>query len=415
MEELTIKGKLAKDASRFLVKASTQQKNDVLLKSADYLEEKKSEILTANAKDMANAEENGVKGALLDRLLLTAERIEGMADGLRQIAGLDDPVGEVLSMKKRPNGMTIGQRRVPMGVIGIIYEARPNVTADAFGLCLKTGNATILRGGKEAINSNSAIIKILQEALVAQDFPKESVQLVENTSRDSAVALMKLNEYLDLLIPRGGSGLINAVVQNSTVPVIETGVGNCHVYIDDDADIDMALAITHNSKTHRPGVCNAAESLLIHKDIAEEFVPKVCKLLQENNVELRGDEIIQKLADNIIPATEEDWGTEYLNYIMSVKVVDSIDDAIDHINKYGTMHTEVIVTNNYSNAQRFLEEVDAAAVNVNASSRFTDGMQYGFGAEIGISTQKLHARGPMGLRELTSTKYIIYGSGQIRI
>lgn len=415
MEELNVKGKLAKNASWFLVKASTQQKNDVLLKSADFLEERKSEILEANKKDMDNAEENGVKGALLDRLLLTEDRIEGMAEGLRQIAGLDDPVGEVLSMKKRPNGMTIGQRRVPMGVIGIIYEARPNVTADAFGLCLKTGNATILRGGKEAINSNTAVIKILQEALVAVNFPKESVQLVENTSRDSAVALMKLNEYLDLLIPRGGSGLINAVVQNSTVPVIETGVGNCHVYIDKDADIEMALEITHNSKTHRPGVCNAAESLLIHKDIVEEFAPKVCKLLQESNVELRGDETIQKLASNIVPATQEDWGTEYLDYIMSVKVVESIDDAIDHINKYGSMHTEVIVTNNYTNSQRFLEEVDAAAVNVNASSRFTDGMQYGFGAEIGISTQKLHARGPMGLKELTSTKYIIYGSGQIRI
>lgn len=311
--------------------------------------------------------------------------------------------------------MTIGQRRVPMGVIGIIYEARPNVTADAFGLCLKTGNATILRGGKEAINSNTAVIKILQEALVTEKFPKESVQLVENTSRESAVALMKLNEYLDLLIPRGGSGLINAVVQNSTVPVIETGVGNCHVFIDKDADINMALEITHNSKTHRPGVCNAAESLLIHKDIVEEFAPKICKLLQDSNVEIRGDETIQKLAKDIVPATEEDWGTEYLDYIMSVKVVDSVDEAIDHINKYGSMHTEVIVTNNYANSQRFLEEVDAAAVNVNASSRFTDGMQYGFGAEIGISTQKLHARGPMGLKELTSTKYIIYGSGQIRI
>jgi glutamate-5-semialdehyde dehydrogenase len=379
----------------------------VLLTSADFLVERKAEILAANKNDMDSAEENGVKGSLLDRLLLTEERIEGMADGLRQIAGLDDPVGEVLSMKKRPNGMTIGQRRVPMGVIGIIYEARPNVTADAFGLCLKTGNATILRGGKEAIHSNTAVIKILQDALVAEKFPKESVQLVENTNRESAVALMKLNEYLDLLIPRGGSGLINAVVQNSTVPVIETGVGNCHVYIDSDADLEMALEITHNSKTHRPGVCNAAESLLIHKDVVNEFAPKVCKILQDSNVELRGDETIQKLASNIVPATEEDWGTEYLDYIMSIKVVDSVDEAIDHINKYGTMHTEVIVTNNYTNAQRFLEEVDAAAVNVNASSRFTDGMQYGFGAEIGISTQKLHARGPMGLKELTSTKYIM--------
>lgn len=414
MEELNIKGQKAKNASYFLAKASSAQKDEVLTTAAAMLIENMNAILEANQQDLSKAEENGVKGALLDRLKLTKERIEGMADGLTQIAGLEDPIGEILSMKKRPNNLIIGKRRVPMGVIGIIYEARPNVTADAFGLCLKTGNATILRGGKEAIHSNTAVVKVLQNALEKNGFPGESVQLVENTSRDSAVAMMKLNEYLDLLIPRGGAGLINAVVQNSTVPVIETGVGNCHVYIDDAAELQMAVNITHNSKTHRPGVCNAAESLLIHKDLVETFAPVICKALIESKVEIRGDETIQKYVPQAKAATEEDWATEYLDYIMAVKVVDSLDDAIQHINKYGSMHTEVIVTENYTNAQRFLEEVDAAAVYVNASSRFTDGMEFGFGAEIGISTQKLHARGPMGLNELTSSKYIIYGSGQVR-
>jgi len=333
---------------------------------------------------------------------------------LKQIAALDDPVGEMLSMKKRPNGLHIGQRRVPMGVIGIIYEARPNVTADAFGLCLKTGNATILRGGKEAIHSNKAVVKVLQQALTSNNLPMESVQLVENTTRDSAVAMMKLNEYLDILIPRGGAGLIKAVVENSSVPVIETGVGNCHVYVDSFADKKMAKEIVVNSKTHRPGVCNAAESLLIHKDIAYEQVPLICQALADQDVEIRGDEEVCRLFPSAVKATEEDWGREYLDYIISVKIVDSVNEAINHVNTYGTNHSEVIVTENYSHAQQFLDQVDAAAVYVNASSRFTDGMEFGFGAEIGISTQKLHARGPMGLKELTSSKYIIYGNGQIR-
>lgn len=414
MEELNQKGKLAKKAGYILSKTSSGEKNKVLSRSADLLIERKDEIIDANKQDMANAKENGVKGALLDRLLLTGERIEGMADGLRQIEALDDPIGEVLWMKKRPNGLQVGQRRVPMGVIGIIYEARPNVTVDAFGLCLKTGNAVILRGGKEAIHSNIAVVTILQDALKQCELPKEAVQLVENTSRDSAVALMKLNDYLDLLIPRGGAGLIQAVVNNSTVPVIETGVGNCHIFVDEYADLEKAVAIAYNAKTQRPGVCNAAESLLVHKSVAEEFLPKVCQKLKDGNVEIRGDEVVNRLIPYSKQATDEDWGKEYLDYIISIKTIDSVSDAIDHINQYGTMHSECIVTENYTNSQRFLEEVDAAAVYVNASTRFTDGMEFGFGAEIGISTQKLHARGPMGLKELTSTKYIVYGNGQIK-
>ncbi|MFP4060728.1 MAG: glutamate-5-semialdehyde dehydrogenase [Bacteroidota bacterium] len=414
MEELNSKGKLAVKAANILQKTSTDVKNKVLEKAAFLLVEKADQILEANRLDLDNAEKNGVMGALLDRLTLNETRIKSMAEGLMQIAQLDDPVGEVISMKKRPNGLTIGQRRVPMGVIGIIYEARPNVTADAFGLCLKTGNATILRGGKEAIHSNKAVVKVIQMALENNDLPVECVQLVENTNRESAVAMMKLNEYLDLLIPRGGAGLINTVVQNSTVPVIETGVGNCHVYIDAFALPQMAIDVTVNSKTHRPGVCNAAESLLVHRSIADAILPELGKKLKEYNVEIRGDGTTVNLIEGAIPATEEDWGKEYLDYIISVKVVDSLDEAIDHIAKYGTKHSEVIITENYTNAQRFLDEVDAAAVYVNASSRFTDGFEFGFGAEIGISTQKLHARGPMGLSELTSSKYIIYGNGQVR-
>ncbi len=414
MQELIEKGKKAKEAAFILGKTSTLIKNSVLSDAADLLLKNEKTIVAENEKDLKAAKENNIKGALLDRLTLTKARIEAMADGLNQIAALDDPVGEMLSMKKRPNGLQIGQRRVPMGVIGIIYEARPNVTADAFGLCLKTGNATILRGGKEAINSNKAVVKILQQALTSNNLPLESVQLVENTTRDSAVAMMKLNEYLDILIPRGGAGLIKAVVENSSVPVIETGVGNCHVYVDSFADKKMAKEIVVNSKTHRPGVCNAAESLLIHKDIAHEQVPLICQALADQNVEIRGDEEVCQLFPSAVKATEEDWGREYLDYIISVKIVDSVDEAINHVNTYGTKHSEVIVTENYSHAQQFLDQVDAAAVYVNASSRFTDGMEFGFGAEIGISTQKLHARGPMGLKELTSSKYIIYGNGQVR-
>lgn len=414
MQELQTKGKNAKFSARFLNTADAGSKNLALEQSGKALVAQKNYILEENKKDLNSAEENGVKGALLDRLTLTEERIEGMANGLRQIAALDDPIGEVISMKKRPNGLTIGKMRVPMGVIGIIYEARPNVTADAFGLCLKSGNATILRGGKEAINSNKAIVKVLRSALYDSGFPENALQLVENTSRESAVAMMKLNDYLDLLIPRGGAGLIQAVVKNSTVPVIETGVGNCHVYVDESADLDKAVAITVNAKTQRPGVCNAAESLLVHKNVAEEFLPKLAAKLKEKDVEMRGDEAVCEILPQAKQATEEDWGTEYLDFILSMKTVNSTNEAINHIHKYGTMHSEAIITENYSMAQKFLTEIDAAAVYVNASTRFTDGEEFGYGAEIGISTQKLHARGPMGLIEMTSTKYIIYGNGQIK-
>ncbi len=414
MQELEIKGKKAKQAARFLNNAGAFAKNTALTNSANALLLNTEFILSENKKDLDSAEENGVKGALLDRLRLTPDRIQGMAKGLQQIALLEDPIGEVLSMKTRPNGLIIGKMRVPMGVIGIIYEARPNVTADAFGLCLKSGNATILRGGKEAINSNKAIVKVLQEAVVQSGFPESCVQLVEDTSRESAVAMMKLNDYLDLLIPRGGAGLIQTVVKNSSVPVIETGVGNCHVFVDKEADFEKAIAITLNAKTQRPGVCNAAETLLVHKDIANDFLPKMAKELALKKVEMRGCETVCSLVPQAIKATDEDWDTEYLDFILAMKVVDSADAAIEHIHQHGTMHSEAIITENYTTAQRFLKEVDAAAVYVNASTRFTDGEEFGFGAEIGISTQKLHARGPMGLVEMTSTKYIIYGNGQIR-
>ena len=414
MKELIEKGTLARNVAFQLGKLSSDEKDKALLITAENLVKNKEEIISANQKDLELAENNGIKGSLLDRLTLTEKRIKQMADGLKQIALLDDPVGEVLYMKKRPNGLTIGLKRVSFGVIGIIYEARPNVTADAYGLCLKTGNATILRGGKEAIHSNKAIVAILQRSLTESGLPEHAVQLVEDTSRESSVAMMKLTGYLDLLIPRGGAGLIKTVIENSSVPVIETGVGNCHIFVDESADLEMAGNIIINAKTQRPGVCNAAESLLIHKNIADKYLPQICEKLIAHKVEIRGDHNVTALCKNAIPATEEDWGTEYLDYIISVKVVSSVEDAINHINKYGTKHSEVIITDNYANSQKFLDEIDAAAVYVNASSRFTDGMEFGFGAEIGISTQKLHARGPMGLKELTSTKYIIYGNGQIR-
>jgi glutamate-5-semialdehyde dehydrogenase len=414
MKELTEKGKKAKGAARFLAQASASSKNAVLNGVAGSLVGSAGPILEANGKDMENAREAGLKGAIMDRLLLTRDRIESMAEGLRQIALLEDPVGEVLSMKRRPNGLVIGQKRVPIGVIGIIYESRPNVTADVFGLCLKTGNAAILRGGKEAFQSNRAITLEIQKVLKAQGFPAECLQLVEDTSRDSAVALMKLDQYLDLLIPRGGAGLIRTVVENSHVPVIETGVGNCHIFVDETADVEKAVAITVNAKTQRPGVCNAAESLLVHEWLAEKFLPEAGRELLKRGVELRGDSKTCRIIPEAVPASEEDWATEFLDLILSVKVVSSLDEAIEHIQTYGTGHSEAILTENYSNAQEFLDRVDAAAVYVNASTRFTDGFEFGFGAEIGISTQKLHARGPMGLRELTSTKYIIYGNGQIR-
>ena len=403
MSSLIEMGQKAKDAAVVLATLSTPAKNKALLASADALLAAKAEILAKNKADVDAAVEAGIKGAFIDRLTLTEARLADMAEGLRQVAKLDDPVGEVLSMKTLDNGLVIGQKRVPMGVIGIIFEARPNVAADAFGLCLKAGSAVILRGGKEAFQTNRAVISALRGALAAEGLPEDCVQMVPDTSRET-----------DVLIPRGGAGLINSVVQNSTVPVIQTGVGNCHVYVDESADLEKAARIVINAKTQRPGVCNACESLLVHEAIAEKFMPEIGKALQERKVEIRGDEATQGLVSGAVPATEEDWATEYADYIISARVVKDIDEAICHIRKYSTGHSEAIVTENYTNAQRFLNEVDAAAVYVNASTRFTDGGQFGFGAEIGISTQKLHARGPMGLKELTTTKYIIYGNGQIR-
>ncbi len=412
--ELEIKGKKAKAVSYVLGNLSQQDKNQGLLAAASALIDHQKDILNANKKDLDSAKANGIKGALIDRLKLTEKRISGMSDGLKQIAQLEDPIGEMIHMKNRPNGLRVGLRRVPIGVIGIIYEARPNVTADAFGLCFKAGNAVILRGGKEAIHSNKIIVETIQKALQQAGLPEESVQLVEDTSRETATELMKLNQYLDLLIPRGGAGLIQAVIKHSTVPVIETGVGNCHTYVDEYADLDMALKIVINAKTQRPGVCNACESLVIHQAVLNDFLPQVVDALKSYNVQMVGDEAVRKLIPEIEAATNEDWGTEYLDYKISIKTVKDIHEAIEHINTYNTKHSEAIITENYTHAQLFLDLVDAAAVYVNASTRFTDGEVFGFGAEIGISTQKLHARGPMGLKELTSTKYIIYGSGQIR-
>lgn len=413
MSRLTEMGQSAKDASVILAKLRTPEKNKALLASADALEKNIDIILSANKYDVDTALENGVKGAFIDRLTLTEARIKSMADGLRDVAKLDDPIGEVLYMKTLDNGLTIGKKRVPMGVIGIIFEARPNVTADAFGLCLKAGSAAILRGGKEAFNSNIAIINIFREALDNLGLPKDCVQMVEDTNRETATEMMRLNGYIDVLIPRGGAGLIQSVVQNSTVPVIETGIGNCHTYVDESANLENAVRIVINAKTQRPGVCNACESLLVHEAIADKFIPMVTEALKENKVEIRGDkEFVEKAG--VVPASSEDWGTEYNDLIISAKVVKNVDEAIEHIRRYGTHHSEAIITENYTNSQKFLDEVDAAAVYVNASTRFTDGGQFGFGAEIGISTQKLHARGPMGLKEITTTKYIIYGNGQVR-
>lgn len=414
MSELILKGQKAKEAAYILANLTTTDKDKALEKMANNLLEKSNEIIEANKKDLEKAIQNGTNKAMLDRLSLNKSRIESMADGLKQIVNLQDPVGEVISMWNRPNGLQIGQKRVPMGVIGIIYEARPNVTCDAAGLCLKAGNAVILRGGKEAINSNIAITKVLREGLKDAGLPEDSVQLIEDTSREVATEMMKLNDYIDVLIPRGGAGLINAVVKNATVPVIETGTGNCHIYIDKDCDFEMAKNIVVNAKTSRPAVCNAAESLVIHQDVAEEILPILVKSLREKDVILRGDEASRKIISDIEAATEEDFYKEYLDYIMSVKIVKDIDEAINHINKHNTGHSEAIVTNSYESSQKFLQRIDAAAVYVNASTRFTDGSEFGFGAEIGISTQKLHARGPMGLKELTTIKYIIYGNGQIR-
>lgn len=414
MSELLEKCTLAKDAGYKMVSVSTVTKDNALEAIANALVERADEIIAANNIDIENAKKNGTRQAMIDRLTLTKERIDGIAEGVRQVKALADPIGEVIKMWKRPNGLIIGQKRVPMGVIAIIYEARPNVTVDAAVLCLKTSNACILRGGSEAINSNKAVMKIMQDAAYGVGIPEGTLNIIEDTSRETATQLMKMNGYVDLLIPRGGKGLIRSVVENATVPVVETAAGNCHVYVDADADIDMAVKIVLNAKVQRPSVCNAAETLLIDKKIADKFIPVIFKSLKEKNVEIRADQNSKAIFADVNDATDEDYYTEYNDYIMAVKVVDGIDEAIEHINKYNTKHSESIVTNNYEHSQKFLNEVDAAAVYVNASTRFTDGFEFGFGAEIGISTQKMHARGPMGLEALTSIKYIIYGDGQIR-
>lgn len=413
-EELLIKGQLAREAAYKLAQLPAEVKNQILMAMAQALEENENQILQANSIDMEMAREKGMSRALLDRLLLNTARVKDMAGGLRALAGLADPIGEVEAMWKGAQNIEIGRMRVPLGVVGMIYESRPNVTADAAGLCLKTGNAVILRGGSDALNSNKAITAVLARAAQEAGAPEGSIQLIENPDRDVAAQLMKMNEYLDVLIPRGGAGLIQTVVKNATVPVIETGIGNCHIYVDEWADLQMAEDIIINAKCQRPGVCNAAESLLVHKEVAPYFLPKAGLRLQELGVEIRGDEQTGELIPGSKPATEEDYEAEFLDLILSVKVVGSLAEAMDHIRRYGTKHSEAIVTEHYGNARAFLQGIDAAAVYVNASTRFTDGFQFGFGAEIGISTQKLHARGPMGLKELTTIKYIVYGNGQIR-
>lgn len=414
MSELIAKGKNAKEASYELMNISTQLKNDALKKIAENLVLHSAEIIEKNELDIKNYMDKGMGSQMVDRLMLNEERIASIAEGVRQIAELEDPVGEVMSMKKRPNGLLIGQKRVPLGVIGIIYESRPNVTVDAASLCLKSSNAVMLRGSSDAINSNKELVKIMKMSLAQAGIHEGAIELVEDTSRETASQFMKLNDYLDVLIPRGGAGLIKTTLANATVPVIETGTGNCHVYVDEFADIEMAYSILINAKTSRTSVCNACESLLVHKNIKDKFMAEAVKRLKEKNVQVRGCEETVKICSDVIPATEEDYGTEFLDLIISVKVVESIDEAIKHINRYGTGHSETIVTESYTNSQRFLNQVDAACVYVNASTRFTDGFEFGFGAEIGISTQKMHARGPMGLKELTTSKYIIYGNGQIR-
>lgn len=413
-EMLETLGRNAKEAEIVLRNLDTAKKNQVLEAVADSLVADSKALLTANAIDVENGRKNQMPEGLVDRLMLTEARIASMAEGLRQVAALEDPIGEVTGMKKRPNGLLIGQKRVPLGVIGIIYEARPNVTADAFALCFKTGNVVILKGGSDAIHSNTAIVDCIRRTLDENEITKDAIQLISDTSRETAGEFMKMNEYVDVLIPRGGKGLIKAVVNNSTIPVIETGTGNCHIYVDESADLQMAADIVMNAKTQRVGVCNACESLLVHEKVKDAFLPVLAERLRTKNVEMRADEEAKALIPDAVTATEEDWGTEYLDYILSIKVVGSADEAIRHINRYNTGHSEAIITRDYNNAQKFLDEVDAAAVYVNASTRFTDGFEFGFGAEIGISTQKLHARGPMGLLALTSTKYIIYGNGQIR-
>lgn len=392
-------------------------KNELLIACADALIQNQDAILKANESDLINGQQKGMSQGLLDRLRLDEKRISAMAEGIRQIADLQDPIGEVMDSFERPNGLKISKVRVPIGVIGIIYEARPNVTADAFGLCFKTGNVVILKGGSDAIYSNKAIVSVLQNVLEEHDLPEHFINLITDTDREATTAFMKMNDYVDLLIPRGGAGLIKSVVENSTIPVIETGTGNCHIYVDEDADLDMAVSIIYNAKTQRISVCNACESLVIHEKVKDALLPRLAEKLSKKQVEIRGDKAVLEALDshdNVVEATEEDFGKEYLDYILSIKTVSSIEEAISHINRYNTGHSEAIITQNEEHAQKFLQEVDAACVYVNASTRFTDGFEFGFGAEIGISTQMLHARGPMGLKELTSYKYYIRGNGQIR-
>ena len=413
-ELVKAKAQAAKQAAAKLAVTSTAVKNAALLAMAAALEAQQSEILAANKRDMTAAAAKGMKSSMLDRLKLTAERISGMADGLRQVAGLADPVGNVIDGKTLPNGLHITKVRVPLGVIGIIYEARPNVTADAAGLCLKSGNAVILKGGSEAMESNKTVAAILAQAAEGAGIPAGSIQFIDTSDRQAVQDLIHMNGLVDVVIPRGGAGLIQAVVRNASVPVIETGAGVCHTYVDKDADVEMAMKIAFNAKVQRPSVCNAMETLLVHKDIADKFLPMMLMMYNSSAVEIRGDEAVQEYSGQVHPATEEDWSTEYGDLRLSVKIVDSIEEAMAHIAKYGTGHSECIVTDNYQAAQLFQYTVDAAAVYVNASTRFTDGNEFGFGAEIGISTQKLHARGPMALPELTSTKYLINGNGQVR-
>lgn len=407
-------GKCAKKTLAFMSQVTTEQKNEALVAIADVLEKNSESVIKENAVDLLNGKQAGLSDGLLDRLMLNEERIKAIADGVRQVASLDDPCGKVISDYKKDNGLDIKKITVPIGVIGIIFEARPNVTVDAAALCLKSSNSVLLRGGKEAINSNTALSEIMRDAVESVGFPRDVIQLVHDVSRQSANDMMNMNEYLDCLIPRGGKGLIKAVVNNSTVPVIETGSGNCHIYVDDSADINMAAEIIFNAKTQRISVCNACESLVINSKIIDKALPVIAKKLKEKNVEIRGDERACQACSLVSPATEEDFYTEYLDYIISVKTADSLDEAIEHINEHSTGHSEAIITNNDENAEKFLKCIDSSSVYVNASTRFTDGGEFGLGAEIGISTQKLHARGPMGLEQLTSTKYLIYGNGQVR-
>ena len=413
MDSVELIGKRAKAASKKTAVLTTVERNNALRSVGDALIKHSDEIMEANRIDIENARANGMKPALLDRLSLNGERIKGMVEGLLQVADLEDPIGEITHMKKRPNGLMIGYQKVPLGVVAIIYESRPNVTVDAFSLTFKSGNAVILRGGSDCINSNIKLVDIIRDSLKSVGLDEDSIILITDTDRKYVNELMKLNEYVDVIIPRGGAGLIKNVVNNSTVPVIETGTGNCHVYVDESADLDMAVNIVYNAKTQRIGVCNACESLVVHRAIAEKFIPMVVDKLKEKNVEVRGDSFSMDIDRRIVPATEEDWGTEYLDYIISLKTVDNIDEAIEHINRYNTGHSEAIVTKDYNNSRKFTQQIDAAAVYVNASTRFTDGFEFGFGAEIGISTQKIHARGPMGLDALTTGKYVILGDGQV--